>query len=148
MEDTEKFVGKFIGPARIESIEDTGVTTVLGSPILRVKLSSGGVETFPLKGLETIVSDEAKDFNHVRDARFAQMVPQMMAVVMEYDVPFDQFTSLMTEVASQFQNHFNRANAILWFGSADEYIPGSDTQERLTLTMAEVVNRGAKKDAE
>ena len=144
----DKFVGKYVGPNKIKDIDVTSIKTPSGGMVFTLAYEDGRFELFPEKGLVAVVSDGAKDFNHLRDARVDIMVPEIMNVIKEYDIPYGQFTWLMSMVAAQWQNNFNRANAILWFGEASAYVPGSDTTDRLTLTMADQVNsREVKQDA-
>lgn len=135
-----EFVGKFVGPNKIVSIEITEVILPSSARVFELTYENGYKELFPEKGLVIVISDEAKDFNHIRDARVDVMVPEILGIIKEYDIPFDQFTHLMTKVAFQLQQHFNRANAILWHGDAKTYVPGVDTMGSLTLLEAERVN--------
>jgi len=136
----ETLVGKFIGPDVIADVVEIDLTVPSGLSVIEVTLESGKKTIYPPRGLAAVASDEAKDYNYVRDSRVNLMVPEILNVVREYDIPLEQFQWLMTQVVMQYQNNFNRAKAILWFGSAGEYIPGSDTDDRLTLLMADRVN--------
>lgn len=135
-----EFVGKFVGPNKITAIEITEVVLASSARVFEVIYETGHKELFPEKGLMAVISDEAKDFNHIRDARVDLMVPEILGIIKEYDIPFEQFTHLMTKVAFQLQQHFNRANAILWHGDSKMYIPGVDTMDSLTLLEAERIN--------
>jgi hypothetical protein len=136
-----KFVGKYIGPDKITGVDIYDFVTPSGSLVFEVTFENEKSMIFPEKGLVAVVSDEPKNFNHVRDARVNLMVPEIMKVIEEYDIPHEQFVHLMSQVAMQWQNNFNRANALLWFGNESEYVPGSDTTDRLTLLMAKRVNQ-------
>jgi len=139
----EAFVGKFVGPNKITEISAIEMRTPKGGYIFEVGYEDGTKEIYPETGFMLVVSDEAKDFNHIRDARVQAMVPEILNTIKEYDIPYEQFTWLMSQVAAQWQNHFNRANAVLWFGDASRYVPGSDTTDRLSLLMADRVNATA-----
>lgn len=141
MDLTDVYAGKFLGPNKIASVAVLDFKTALGSVVFEVVYEDGRKEVYPEKSFGLLVSSEAKDFNHLRDTRVDVVVPKILELIEEYDFPFEQFTWLMTQVAHQWQNKFNRANAILWFGSTKEYFPGSDTMDRLTLIQAERVNR-------
>lgn len=136
----ENYIGKYVGPNKILSINVLDLKTSAGSAVMEIQYEGGKKDLYPEKGFAAVVSSEPKDMNHLRDARVALMVPEIIGVIEEYDIPYEQFTYLMTMVAQQWQNHFNRANAILWFGEEKEYVPGSDTTDRLTLLMAKKVN--------
>lgn len=140
------FIGRFIGPNKIKSFELLDITTPSGGAIFEFSYEDGRKELLPEKAVAVFISDEPKDFQHLFDSRINAIIPGIIDLLKEYDIPFEQFESLMVRVASQFQNHFNRANAILWFGTSEEYIPGSDTTSRLTLLMAERVNSTQKPD--
>lgn len=137
----DKFVGKYVGPDEVVAISLIELTTASGHGVFELVYKSGNTAIYPEKGLMAVISKEPKDLNHLRDARVNLMVPEILNVIKEYDIPLEQFTWLMQQTMMQWQNHFNRANAILWYGDDRSYVPGVDTMEMLTLLQAERINQ-------
>lgn len=135
----DKYVGRFIGPDKISDISVTEITTPLGSAVFEVTCESGLKDLYAEKGLAVIVSDEAKDFNHLRDARVNVMVPQMVELIMEYDLPSVQWVHLLGQVGDQLKNRLYRAQSFAVRGTDDRYIQGFDPETDMTLLDAERV---------
>lgn len=146
---TEIYAGKYIGVDKItEVLPHKG--DAAWAYIFDVTYENGRTEAIPQKGFVASVSDEPSNATQIRDRKFALLVPEIIEVFRQYGVEFSQFQNAMIRVASEYQNHFNRANAILWFGNADRYAPGCDTMEMLSLNDADRVNatHPPKKDVE
>lgn len=135
----DKYVGRFIGPDKIADIEIADFKTALGSIVFSVTYESGLKELHAEKGLAAIVSDEAKDFNHIRDARVNVMIPEMVNFIMEYDLPSVQWVYFLGQIGDQLKNRLYRAQSFLLHGADDRYIPGFDPQTEMTLLDAERV---------
>jgi hypothetical protein len=135
----DKYVGQFIGPDKISDIIVTDFTTPLGSMVFEVTYETGMKELYAEKGLTVVVSKEAKDFNHVRDARVSAMVPQIVDLVIEYDLPLVQHVYFLGQVGEQLKNRLNRAQSFLIHGTDERFIPGFDPMTDMTLLDAERV---------
>lgn len=145
----EKYVGKFIGPNKIADIAPIDLTTPSGALVFEVTYELGHKEIFPEHGLVAVVTDDIRDFNYVRDVRVNLMVPQILAVVQEYDLPGSQMNYLLSMIGNQWNNHFGRAYNWLFYGDDSRYSPGYEPANDYTLLMAERVNKGipSKEDA-
>lgn len=137
---TEVYAGKFLGSEKIVSVEAQTPPGGRSGFDFKITLENGTEEVYPQKGFVAVVSDEPLDATSMRDRQVNLMVVEILDIVRSYNIPFSQFTYAMTRVANQFQNHFNRANAILWFGNASRYVPGADTMEMLSLNDADRIN--------
>lgn len=136
-----KYVGKFIGPNKIVDITVEDFTTKQGALIFSVTHENGDIDIYPEKGLVAVVSNEIKDYNHIRDARVNLFVPQVLELMEEYDLPAGQLVYVLSQIGTQYRNHLSRAMNHLWRGDDRRYIPGIDPSDDFTLLMAERVNR-------
>lgn len=138
----EKYVGKFIGPDKISDIEVLDLLTSAGSMVFEVTLANGVRDIYPEKGLVAIVSDEPKDYNHIRDARVNLFVPEVIKLMEEYDLPAGQLVYVLSMIGTQYRNHLSRAMNYIWRKDDSRYTPGVDPTDDFTLLMAERVNKG------
>lgn len=136
-----KYVGKFIGPNKIADIGIEDFTTAGGSLVFSVTHENGDKDIYPEKGLVAVVSDEIKDYNHIRDVRVNLLVPQILEFMEEYDLPAGQLVYVLSQIGTQYRNHISRAMNQLWRGDDRRYIPGVDPSDDFTLLMAEKVNK-------
>ena len=130
-----RFVGKFYGPYEIKDV------AVRSEGVFNLTLD--GDKTIPCteKALIAIVSDEKKDHNHIRYARFAVLVPEIVKVIEEYDIPVGDVNALLQDIAREVDNHFARATNFLWTQDDKRFVPGFNPMEEITLSMArEVTN--------
>lgn len=136
---TVKYLGKFVGPDEIVGVSLSGQTTPLGAQIFEVSLKSGRIRLMPERAMAVLVSDEVKDYNHIRDQREIALVPEIVKLVKEYDVPIQEVEHLVKMVAYELDNHFGRAANWLWTKDDSRYAPGFDAMHDVTLLMAERV---------
>lgn len=134
------FVGKFYGPEKISDVSVIETTTPSGAPIFEITTEQGRTYVVPQKSVALIVTDEAKDWNHIRDARIRVMVPEIINIISEYDLPGGQMNYLLSMVGAEFDNHFGRAHNYLWFKDDKRYVPGFDPANEFTLLMADRIN--------
>jgi hypothetical protein len=132
-------IGRFIGPDKIADFQVLDITTPLGSPIFEVTYESGIKELFPEKGFAAVVSDEAKDLNHVRDRRVDLVVPQLVETIMEYNLPSSQIDWLLKQLAHQLDNRFGRAFNYLFYKDDKRYVPGYEPGNDFSILDAERV---------
>ena len=136
-----KYTGKFIGEDRIASISITDITTPLGSTVLELTYESGKKKLMPEKGLVASVSDEKIDATKRYERLFNALSEECIKVVAEYDPPSFLFDRIGAKIELELKNHMQRAASILWFGSPDEYAPGFDSSNHVTLLMADEINK-------
>lgn len=135
----EKYIGKFIGPDKIEEVLFTEQRTPNGGVVFELRLSNGTTVIMPEKGLVAVVSDEAKDHNHVRDARVNMMVPEIVKIIEEYDLPVTQVVHLLQSIGSAIDNRFARAMNWMWTRNDKRFVPGFSPENDATVLMAERV---------
>jgi hypothetical protein len=137
-----KYVGKFIGPNKIADIEVTELTTPKGAAVFEVTYTLGHKELFPERGLVVVVTNEIKDLTYVRDMRVEAIVPTVIDLVQEYDLPGAQMNYLLTMIGTQWNNRFGRALNWLMFKDDKRYAAGYEPANDFSLLMAERVNKG------
>lgn len=136
-----RFVGKFYGPYEIKDVK------VRSDGVLTLSLDDGKDIPCTEKSLVAIVSDERKDHNHIRYARFNVLVPEMINVIEEYDIPVSDINALLQDVAREVDARFARATNWLWTRDDNRYVPGFNPMEDITLIMAkEITNTIPKHD--
>lgn len=143
---TVKYLGKFVGPDEIVGVSVTDQTTPMGAVVFEVTLKSGRVRLMTEKSMTILVTDEAKDFNFLRDRREYVLVPEIVKLIQEYDVPIQEVAHLVQMIAYEVDNHFGRAANWLWKKDDSQYTPGGDAMHEVTLLMAERVIRDIPKD--
>ena len=128
-----KFVGKFYGPHEIKDVK------VHKDNILSVTLDDD--HTIPLteKAVVAIVTDEKKDYNHIRESLFNVMVPEIVNVIREYDISVADINALFQEVGKDIDGRFGRATNYLWTKDDRRFVPGFSVMDSVTLLMAEEV---------
>lgn len=148
-----KYVGKFIGPGKIVSIELSEQKTPIGSEIFSVQLRQGSSPSYdmliPIKGLIAVVSEKATDANYMRDKRINMIMPEIINIIEEYDIPATQIVYLAQVLGGEIDNRINRAQSFHWHNDDSRYVPGYDPLNEISLLMAErVISSIPKKDGE
>lgn len=136
---TVKYLGKFIGPDEIIGVSLSGIKTPSGAQVFEVTLKGGKVRLMPERAMAALVSDEVKDHTYLRDRREITLVPEIVKLIKEYDVPIQEVPHLVQMVAYELDNHFGRAANWLWTKDDSKYAPGFDAMHDVTLLMAERV---------
>jgi len=128
-----KFVGKFYGPHEIKDI------SVRKDNVFNVTLADD--QTIPVteKAIIAIVTDERKDYNHIRKALFDVMVPEIVNVIRGYDISVSDINALFQEVGKEIDGRFGRATNYLWTKDDRRFVPGFSPIDNVTLLMAEEV---------
>lgn len=129
-----KFVGKFFGPYEIKDVltRNDGVFSLV--------LDDGRTIPCTEKSLIAIVTEDRKDHNYIRDARFNVLVPEIVKKIEEYDIPVGDINALLQDVAREIDNHFSRATNWLWTKDDSRYVAGFNPMNDITLVMAKEVN--------
>lgn len=135
----ESLVGQFYGPERITDAVEIEIRTPLGSPVYELTTEPGRKYLIPQAALG-VITPEIKDANHIRDWKVRQIVPRLVDIVAEFDLPKSQLIYLASMFGSEFDNHFGRATSYLWTRDDRNYVPGFDSVGEISLLMAERVN--------
>lgn len=141
-----KYVGRFLGPDEIEAVIVTEQKTPSGGYVFEVTLKSGQKKLLTEKAIALLVTDEAKDYNYLRDHKMFVLIPKIVEVIEEYDVPSGEIPHLIQMMSYELENRFNRALNWMWSKNDSRYVPGFDAMYDATLLMAERVIQEIPKD--
>lgn len=140
MSDEKKYVGKFFGPRKIESLKEiAGYKTAGGVRAFTVTYDGGFIETLTELSLAAATTDEAKDFNFIQDRRFEGMVPKVLSIMNDYDLPAYQLNAFFQKCLGSLQANFDRALQYKWTGDDSRYVPGSNPTDDVTLVETDIV---------
>ncbi len=145
----EKYIGKYVGEDKIAGIEVDG-TTDLGSVVFNLTFENGKKKLIPEKGLVVCVSNAKQDATKIYGALINAISDECVKIVGEYDLPSYLFDRIGAKLEMELRNHVERAGSIVWFGGPEEYAPGFNSSNNVTLLMADRINKKfpPKKDGE
>lgn len=135
-----QYVGKFIGPNEIKSIELTDEKTPAGANIYMVEFGERK-ERVTDKSLRAMASDEAIDYTRLQKRKFTPLIQDMLAVVMEYDIMLYEIESLMRQLAGSMDDTYGRAENYLWTKDDTKFIPGVGPLDMIPLSAAQEIIR-------
>jgi len=75
---------KFIGPLKVESVVVTRETSFLGTPVVEVTYTTGKKEIMTQTTYDLVVSEEARDYNAVRDLQFKAFKKEITPLIGNY----------------------------------------------------------------
>ena len=109
-----EFIGKFLGPKKIKSVEVTEHKTPLGKDILKVSFEDGSWEETTKFMLEATAKDEATDFNKLVEARIMGPAQQILGILTEWHVKMSEVDHVVNKIVTTINVRFEQANAFLW----------------------------------
>lgn len=133
-----QYVGKFIGPNEIKSIELTEERTPAGANVYMVEFGERK-ERITDKALRAMASDEAIDYTRLQKRKFTPLIQDMLGAVMEYDIMLYEIESLMRQFAGSMDDTYNRAQNYLWTKDDTKFIPGVGPLDMIPLSVAQGV---------
>jgi len=132
-------VGKFIGQLEIESLDHDE-----DNDIVHITFVGGRKWLLSRKAFELVVTDTVSDFNTVQDKKLDVIVPQIMQLLVDYSVDSLEQGMLMKRLAGKIDEVLNKARSILWYRGNTEYVEGFDSENYVSLTMADQVIKNGK----
>lgn len=136
-----QYIGKFIGPREIKSIEVAEEKTPTGALVLEV-FYEGSRELITEKTLNVVVTDTAIDFTALQKKKMPVIVAELMAVLDEYDIIAYEQDAVLRDMLMAINERFNRANNFLWTNDDSKYTPGSDTLDHVKMSDARRIING------
>lgn len=135
----DTYIGKFIGPRKITKLTlvETYKTTNGGS-VFEVEYDGGFTDFVTESALKVVASDKEQDFNYIQDQKFNAMVPQVLAIMNEYDLPAYQLDGFFSRCLNALQNSFNRALSRMWYGHEKNFADGSNATDDFTLVETDM----------
>jgi len=137
-------VGQFIGPVKIEEINEMEYKTPAGQVVYKVLCDDGRVRIITEKQIETSVTDEVSDWTSLRERRMFPLAEKVLAMMLEYNMAVGDMEHLFLTVGRSVDESFNQAASILWHGDDTNYTPGSETNgdERVFVQADKVLKNG------
>lgn len=136
---TVKYIGKFIGPDEIADVSLSNLKTPSGAEVFKVTLKSGKVRLMPERAMVGLVTDDAQDHNFIRNRRMFLMVPAVVQLMKEYDLPSQDVPHFATMLGYELDTYFGRATNWLRTKNDSLFVPGGDAVYDVSLLMAEQV---------
>lgn len=137
MENTElRHIGRFLGPEEILNVE------VKDDNIVTVTTKSGEEtrrHTLTRFGLDTVATDEAKDWNYVQDARFTPLIAEFTRLCVEMGIKGGELEPLLRQVGRNITNLMDKAVYIKWHGSAVDFVPDGNPLFDFLVTEADKI---------
>lgn len=135
-----EYVGRFIGPESITAV-DLKFVSKDGYDVFDVtSVTADGHSTtrrFTRPGLDVCVSDEAKDWNYVQDARFTPIISKITGLMIEYGIRGGEIDPLLKQVGRNCSNALDKAVHVKWYGSADGFVADGNPFFDFTITEAD-----------
>lgn len=111
--NTENFVGKFIGPDQIKSINALESKTYLGNERVNVIYESGESKEFPLSVLYAICKYEKRDdLGLLVDDRIAKALTSIQSILAEEELNKDEVEYVINRLPQLFNFNLERAIGI------------------------------------
>lgn len=133
----QSFIGKFVGPRKVKTVEMTEMLTVGKNPVVRVTYEGDFFEIMPLATLVIVGTVEETDFNELRRKKFMVMLPKIIEVVAEMDIKVYEVDALFRDAGNSLTQSFNRALNFVWTGDDTKFVPGVDPVNEFTFVEAQ-----------
>ena len=139
---------RYIGPNKVGGVVILEEKTPNGKEMVKVLYESNTVppEIMPMITFEALVSSDIKDWNWVRDQRYTQLLKDIAALCLEYDVVYSDIGALTEAIKNKLEAAFARATNYLWTKDDTQYITGLGALTFRTLLEADAILKGIKKD--
>lgn len=137
---------RFIGPNKVVGVVILEEKTPKGKNLVKVMYESNSVpaEVMPMVTFETLVSEQPKDWNWVRDQRYAELLKEIAGLCLEYDVVFSDIGALCQAIKNKLEASFDRATNYLWTKDDAQFIPGFPALAFRSLLQADAILKEIK----
>jgi hypothetical protein len=113
--DTEKYIGKYVGPNKIVEANEADEKTYLGNPKLKLVFEDNQAMLLPLDAVEAAATPEKSDLTNLREARVKPVVEKLLTVLVEAELSSDDLNyAIGPKLTESLNAVFQRAQAILW----------------------------------
>ena len=133
-------VGRFVGPRKVVAVAiDAEVKTPGGKEVVNIMYEGGFSERMPKSTFEVAVAEVPSDYNALRIRKFAPLLKDVIAVIVEHDIKAEEIEHLKQGIESELFNSFNRATHYLWTKDDKSFTPGANVVLERSLLEADVV---------
>jgi hypothetical protein len=139
---------RYIGPNKINGVVILEEKTPNGKELVKVLYENNVIpaEVMPMVTFENLVSDAPKDWNWIRDQRYAPLLKDIASLCLEYDVIHSDINALAEAIKNKLEAAFARATNYLWTKDDAQFIPGMPALSFRSLLEADAILKGIKKD--
>lgn len=138
-QELDSFVGKFVGPRKVQTVVTADMLTVGKNPVVRVTYDGDFFEIMPLATLVLVATISETDFNELRRKKFMFMLPKLMEIVAETDIKVYEVDALFRDAANSLTQSFNRALNFVWNHDDTKFVPGVDPVNEFTFVEAQAI---------
>lgn len=106
-EETKKYFGSkdYVG------VEDTGLKTPSGVPIIKVLFADGTSEVTTQALFELLSGDVQLDFTQIRDLTIAVIIPKIFSILTDYNLKRDDVNTVADGIVNTYNATFDHALA-------------------------------------
>lgn len=138
MNEPKNYIGQFIGPNKIESVEVVEATTPSGKPLVRVSYKTHST-VMPIATMMLLATEKETDLNSLQDRKFAVLLPQVFAVIEEIDLTASETQTFLVRVAKIAEDKLDRALSFLWFKDDARWAPGYSSKNEMNFSEASAI---------
>lgn len=131
---------QYIGPNKVVGLVKEEFITPAGNEVVMVQYQGEHPpELMSKKSFDLLVTPAPSDYTDLRARKFEKMLPDIITVLTEFDLKFDEIKPLFEHIAESLQNAFDKANNWLWTHDDRQWVPGMNSLNQRTLLEAEKV---------
>lgn len=140
----DSFIGKFLGPNKIASIEATEFKTPSETPVYKVTYEGGQQEMLPETLIKDCSADTASDYTALFLKKFEKFAPIVLRLFTDYGLAEFEVEHAISQLKHSTSQSFNRALSRKWYGSDEQFVEGYDPRRAFTLVEADIALKGVE----
>jgi hypothetical protein len=139
---------QYIGPNQVMGLVKQDFKTPAGSDVIEVQYKGEHTpELMSQMAFDFLVTETPTDYNDLRDRKFRKMVPQIIAIITEWDLKAIELKAFLGTIGDSLQDAMEKASNYLWTHDTRTWVPGMSFMNERTLLEAErVLQSIPKKD--
>lgn len=113
--ETEKYIGKYVGPNKIKEVKETEEKTYLGNTKLELVYENGQTVLLPTDTVEAVMTEELSDLTKLREARVNPVVEKILVILTESELTNEDMDyAIGPKLTESLNMAVNQAQKILW----------------------------------
>ncbi len=131
--ETEKYIGKYVGPNKIITAEEAEEKTYLGNTKLKLVYENGQTVLLPTDTVEAVMTEELSDLTKLREARVNPLVEKILVILTESELTNEDMNyAIGPKLTESLNMAVNQAQKILW---------GKESHEVTLMDIDKVLRR-------
>ena len=137
---------KYVGPNEITGVVILDEKTPKGGEMVKVLYKDERLpsETMPKTAFEVLVSDEPRDWNHVRETRYKKLILEITELFLEHGVLYSDNSHVLDTVKKKVEAAYDRATNYLWTKDDPQFVPGYHPLAFRSILDADKILRSIK----